>query len=562
MKRPATRLSSSVRIRPIPWKSSRFLLWFATLALLSTYQLAGVRAAASPAPHKGGTLIYAENFGSFDSFIPVVSPAEIVDDEAQVLLFRPLLWIDQKVSIDYSRSIATSIDVSADHTTYTVNMRGDYKWSDGSPVTADDVKFCFTMMKQYGAKYAYYGIGGLPNLVKSFTITSPTSFTIVMSKPFNPTYFELNGLAQLRPVPSKFWKGYDASYLAKHQVDPATLSVVDGPFKLAKFVSGQYARFERNTMYSGHQSYLDTYIVQFYSSDQALFAAIKTGAVQIGVSPYSLYHSWGQLKDLGTYTYSIFGFSYITLNYRNPAISFIKDVKVRQAMQLAINQPQMNQALYYGHAHSAYSPVPYAPTTYLSSEAKSSMSASHYDLAKAGALLDSAGWTMSGGVRVKGKQTLSFTLEIFSGNDTALRQAEIIQQDFAKIGIQISLKQVTFQTGIAQLGAKGTNWDAMGIGWIYYPNFYPLGDGLFGTTGGANFGGFSDPKLDAAITEAQTKPGYAGIYDYQNYAAKVVPALFLNYGETVVRYQPKVQGISDFFNPIYGFSPEYLWLKQ
>ena len=137
-----------------------------------------------------------------------------------------------------------------------------------------------------------------------------------------------------------------------------------------------------------------------------------------------------------------------------------------------------------------------------------------------------------------------------------------MQQDFATLGIQMSLKQVTFQTGIAQLASKGTDWDAVSIGWIFYPNFYPLGDGLFGTTGGSNFGGFSDPKLDATITEAQTTPGLTGIYDYQNYAAQVVPALFLDYPETVVRYQPTVGGIGDFFNPIYGFSPEYLWLKH
>lgn len=540
----------------------RFVILTLALVLTGIVQVAGARAAGTVASRQGGTLIYAENFGSFDSFIPVLSPAVIVDDEAQVLVFRPLLWIDQKVSIDYSRSIAKSISVTNGDTTFTVQMRGDYKWSDGSPVTAADVAYCFNLIKQYGTKYAYYGIGGLPTLVKSFKVNSPTSFTITMSQAFNPTYFELNGLAQLRPLPSQHWKNDSLDFLVKHQTDMATLSVVDGPFKLAQFVSGQYARFTRNPLYSGHKASLDTYIVQFYSSDQALFAALKTGAVQIGVAPYSLYRSWGQLNGLGTYSYSIFGFSYIELNYRNPATSFMKDVKVRQAMQMAINQQQMNQALYYGNAHAAYSPVPYAPTTYLSPQAKEGMTTSRFSLAHANALLSADGWKLAGGVRVKGGQKLAFTLEVFSGNDTSLKQAEILQQDYASIGVQVTLKQVTFQTGIAQLGAKGTNWDAISIGWIYYPNFYPLGDGLFGTTGGSNFGGFSDPKLDATIKEAQTKPGLQGIYDYQNYAAQVVPALYLDYGATVVRYSPKVQGINSFFSPIYGFSPEYLSLAQ
>lgn len=94
----------------------RSLLWLTTLALIVAVQTIGVGAASPQAPHKGGTLIYAENFGSFDSFIPVISPAEIVDDEAQVLLFRPLLWIGQKASIEYGRSIAKSITVSKNDT--------------------------------------------------------------------------------------------------------------------------------------------------------------------------------------------------------------------------------------------------------------------------------------------------------------------------------------------------------------------------------------------------------------------------------------------------------------
>jgi peptide/nickel transport system substrate-binding protein len=560
MNGPQTRIASHHRASGT--NSRHWLRWVLAGGLLLAGQATSIRHAAADTPRRGGTLIYAENFGAFDSFIPVISPAEIVDDEAQVLLFRPLLWIGQKASIEYGRSIAKSISVSKDLTTYTVQLRNDYKWSDGSPVTANDVAYCFNLMKQYGTKYAYYGIGGLPNLVKSFTVNSPTSFTIAMTTPFNPTYFELNGLAQLHPLPSKAWKSYDATYLFNHQTDLSILQVVDGPFKLTKFVSGQYARFERNTMYSGHQPYLDTYIVQFFSADQALFAAVKTGAVQIGVAPYSLHSAWAQLTGLQTFSYYIFGFNYITLNYRNPATSFLKDMKVRQAMQLAINQPELIQALYYGNGIPAYSPVPYSPPTYLSPQARDVSTAIHYDLTKAGALLAADGWTMSGGVRTKGGQKLAFTVEVFTGNETALRQAEIIQQAFATLGIQISLKQVTFQTAIAQLGAKGTNWDAISIGWIYYPNFYPLGDGLFGSTGGANFGGFSDPKLDATISEAQTKPGYSGIYDYQNYAAQAVPALFLPYSATVVKYQPKVQGITDFFNPVYAFSPEYLWLKQ
>jgi peptide/nickel transport system substrate-binding protein len=556
---------SATSSRPASPRSHRLIARTVSVALVISLLLAGsltnVTARTSHAPQNGGTVIFGYT-QLIDSFIPVLSPTSIMDDGAQVLLYRPLLWIGQNVSIDYSRSIATGIAVSNNNTVFTVSMRPDYVWSDGQPVTADDVAYCFNLIKTYGTKYGYYGIGGLPTAVKDFKVLSPTQFSITLSAPANPTYFELNGLAQLRPLPAHAWKKYSISYLFNHQTDLNVLSVVDGPYKLTKFVLNQYARFERNPTYSGHKSYLDTFIIQIFSSEAAVFAALRTGAIQIGNFGFTQYNAASQLANLKTYDWWWFGFSYILINYRNPAISFMKDVKVRQALQLLINQPLMNKSLYYGGAYSAYSPVPYKPTTYLSPSAKETWNAPHYDPAKAAAMLDADGWKMVNGVRQKNGQKLAFTIATSSGFDIGVRQAQVIQAEFLKAGVQVSLNVAPFSVILSELGGKGTNWDLISIGWIYYPNFYPLGDGLFGTNGGANFGAFSDPKLDATIKEAQTVPGLKGIYDYQDYASKVVPALWLDESETVIKYQPKVQGIGDFFNPIWNFGPEYLWLQK
>jgi len=554
--RPRSPAPSRIAPSARAWRIVRPLL---IGSLLVASQTGATRAAG---PRSGGTIVYGIT-QNIDSFIPVVSPTSILDDEAQVLLYRPLFYIGRDVSVDYGESIGTKVTASANNTAFTVQMRGDYKWSDGTSVTAADVAYCFSLIKSYGPKYGYYGIGGLPTLVKSFTVASPTQFTITLTKPINPTYFLLNGLAQLRPLPSKAWKNYSLDYLFNHQTDLSVLSVVDGPFKLTKFVLNQQARFDRNPMYSGHKAYLDTFIIQYMASEQAEFAALRTGAIQIGHLGFTLYNQQAQLSSLKTFEYSIFGFSYITLNFRNPNISFFKDVKVRQALQMAINQPEMNQSVYYGKAHNAYSPVPYVPGTYLSPAARSAASASHFDLAKAKALLLSDGWVLdSGKVLEKGGKKLAFTLTVGSESQTNLRQAEILQQDMASIGVQLSLTITPFSVILPLLGGKGTNWDAIYIGWIYYPNFYPLGDGLFGTQGGANFGGFSDPSLDATITESQTLSGYKGIYDYGDVAARVVPALFMDYPETIIKYQSKVHGVEQNFNPVYADAPEYLWLSQ
>src|SRR5205807_5857206 len=109
--------------------------------------------------------------------------------------------------------------------------------------TQNDVAYCYKLTKTYGTRYGYNGIGGLPTAVKSFPVLSPTTFSITLTQPANPAYFELNGLAQLRPLPVHAWKKYSISYLSTHQTDLGVLSVVDGPYKLTKFVLNQYARF-------------------------------------------------------------------------------------------------------------------------------------------------------------------------------------------------------------------------------------------------------------------------------------------------------------------------------
>src|SRR5690242_10933337 len=99
-KSPARPLSSHSHsiARPAASRSTRLLsLWL--VAGLLAVQATNVRATTTHAPKTGGTVIFGYT-QEIDSFIPVLSPTSIMDDGAQVLLYRPLLWIGQHVSID------------------------------------------------------------------------------------------------------------------------------------------------------------------------------------------------------------------------------------------------------------------------------------------------------------------------------------------------------------------------------------------------------------------------------------------------------------------------------
>src|SRR5438093_13604121 len=102
---PATRNPWSVR------HLSGATRWLVLLVVIVAGNALTVRAQNTSGPQQGGTLIYSEP-QPVNSFMPVLSPASILDDEVEVLLYRPLLWIGQKVTIQMDRSIADSIRVS------------------------------------------------------------------------------------------------------------------------------------------------------------------------------------------------------------------------------------------------------------------------------------------------------------------------------------------------------------------------------------------------------------------------------------------------------------------
>jgi peptide/nickel transport system substrate-binding protein len=73
-------------------------------------------------------------------------------------------------------------------------------WSDGTQVTAQDVMFWLNMML---AVPQDWGLGtGFPQNVKDITVVSPTELTMVMDKPYNPTWFLYNELSQITPMPA------------------------------------------------------------------------------------------------------------------------------------------------------------------------------------------------------------------------------------------------------------------------------------------------------------------------------------------------------------------------
>ena len=145
-----------------------------------------------------------------------------------------------------------------------------YRWSNGTPVTAQDVMFWLNMERALPADYGAYT--DFPANVRDITVVSPTELTMVMDKAYNPTWFLYNDLSQVTRMPAAWDRtasgssGCDTtvsdcsavySYLNDQAKDMTTYaasplwSIVDGPWKLRSFNADGHVTFVPNKSYSG-----------------------------------------------------------------------------------------------------------------------------------------------------------------------------------------------------------------------------------------------------------------------------------------------------------------------
>lgn len=497
------------------------------------------------------------------------------------LLFHPLLWISRADAVEYSRSIAQSVTPSNNDTTYTIQLKHTWQWSNGHPVTAQDVVYSWKLVDASAQPKAPWlscgvGIGGIANLWQSVVATGPYTVVVKTTKPVNPVWFEINGLAQLVPVPKSQWDhtsnmNAELSWLLKNGNQPTSsrLQVVDGPYKLTKFVNDQYWTFVANPKYSGHKAAVKKLVFTYETSSANVYASLRQGNFSTATLPMSFYKAAHQLKGyrLEHQGYA-FGINFIDPNEspKAPAIGgLFSHLWFRQVMQYGINQPQIASYLYRGFATPDYGPVPIQPPNQFYDP---HLTVYGYNPQKGLALLRAHGFHLVNGVMQNGNLKLSFNFVYMSGSNTDTHIVELLKADWAKEGVQVNLVAQPFNQLIAGVGQGplAGKWTMAwwGAGWFYGPDYYPTGGGLFSSTGSANSGGYSNQKMNQLIA-ATYQPGTPAqeqrrLDAYQQYVSQQLPVLWLpeyvGFGSPVTYavVKPWLHGVVKWYSPIEGES--------
>ncbi|TAM58642.1 peptide ABC transporter substrate-binding protein [bacterium] len=320
-------------------------------------------------------------------------------------------------------------DVSRDGLRITYRLRPNLRWSDGAPLTCEDLKFTWQAVlnprNNVVTTDGYKDIG-------SITWQDPHVCVVRMKRlyaPFLQQLWSVNGNAPILPAHLL------ARYASINSVPYNQLPVTSGPFEYAKWQHGVEVELKPNPYWPGPKPKLKEIVFKTMPDENTMLA--QTQSHEIDLLARGSAHQWPQEQNIpGTRALAIpsFLFAHVDFNLERP---LLRDRNVRLAIAMAIDKHELVKKLLHGLADLAWTDQsPRLAWAY-------DPALKHYtfDAAAARRLLDADGWKPGpDGVRRKGGQELSFTISAAAESAAGGQMETLIQADLRNVGIALSVK--------------------------------------------------------------------------------------------------------------------------
>ena len=421
-------------------------------------------------------------------------------------------------------SLATSWDVAPDGKTMTFKLRDDVKFQDGVPFTSADVKFTIMdVMKKVHPR-------GISTYRDVTDVETPDAKTVIFHLT-NPAPYIMSSLSS-----------YDTPILPEHiygkgdirNHENANKPIGSGPFRFVEWRRGEFIRLDRNPDYwKKGQPYLDRIVARFIADSGTRTALMEKGEAHVagfGALPYSDVTNLAKMPTLAMTTKGYEMVSPIVelnFNTRKPPFD---NLKVRQAVSMAIDRPFVIDNIWFGYGKPATGPISsnFAPNGIYSSDVRSYSVPD--GIAQANKLLDEAGFP---------RKADGFRFEIVHDltpyGEEWQRYGEYVQQALGKVGIKVTLRYEDVATWLKRLY---TDYDFQ-----LTSNFlYNLADPAIGVhreynsksirpgTVFVNVTGWSSPRTDELMDQATVEPDPAkrnAIYhEFQKLVVEAAPMIW------------------------------------
>lgn len=357
----------------------------------------------------------------------VYNPSQLF---AQSMVYEPL--VSYQAGGKIKPNLAKSWEISEDGKVYTFHLREGVKFSDGTDFNAEIVKKNFDTI--LNNKELHSWLGFITKIAQTEVVDKNT-FKLTLTEPYYPTIQEL---AVVRPVrflgEAGFPKDGDTS---KGIVKP----VGTGPWILEKYKADEYAIYKRNENYWGEIPKVEKIKVKVIPDAETRVLAFEKGDLDMiyGEGVVSL-DTFKQLKSTGKYETRVsepIATRQLVMNTKTEQLS---DERVRQALHYGFNKEALVKGVTSGLEEKADHILP----TNLPYTKDVDVKLVKYNVEKAKALLDKAGWKLPKGktVREKDGKLLEIDLMYDSAESIQKAMAETLQSEWAAIGVKLNIEGV------------------------------------------------------------------------------------------------------------------------
>jgi len=441
---------------------------------------------------EGGTFVEG-TIGQIDTMNPLylTTPSEA---SVSRLLFSSLYNYDETGHL--RQDIIKSLTVDASGRVYTATIRDDVAWHDKTPLLASDIVYTVNLIKNPSARsplrinWLDVTVAAVNNTTVQFTLPATyAAFPHALTFPILPEHI-LKTVAPGAIRESAFSRSPVGS-------GPFTFRLLQAADNVSRH---KVVHLAANPAYYAGAPKLDRFEIHAYPDEASLLKALRSGELSgaSGLSPTvapsidtARYKLTPQALNSGVY---------LLFNMNNP---ILKDVKVRKALQAATDTAALRSDIGGGVL-----PLD-APVLRSQLEGADIPKVAPPDIARAQALLDEAGWKLSGSGRVRDGQALSFTITT-TKNSENVRSIDNLVKQWQKIGVNIERKIVD-TSGIASTFVQDTlqarNFDmllyelAIGADPDVYAYWH---SSQIGQTG-YNFTSYSNKAVDASLASARSR---------------------------------------------------------
>jgi peptide/nickel transport system substrate-binding protein len=508
-------------------------------ALLALLRSQGV--AASGAPARGTLTRHQDSTPKEGGTLTVTGHHEVASlhpDDSDPIVYRvvvmqihnALMEIDENGVFQPVLAEAAPA-ISADGLTYTFKLHQGVTFHDGTEFTSEDVKYNYEWyMDPANAAINAVDFGSVAS------VEAPDPYTVVVT---------------LKQVYAPFVARVATRYImsAKHHAQIGNDAykaqpIGTGPFKLKEWRAAEFTELEAFADHFRGRPHLDTFRMEIVPEPSVRTIGLETGKADSSVWLLTPDDNIRLTDDPNfvTFVTSSTSVNNFPINNKLPVLT---DKRVRQAMMHALDRQTIVDEIFSGTGQVATGNLSPALSQYYNPDVPQYA----FDTAKAGSLLDEAGWTMGGdGVREKDGQKLTFTCTTITGDTNRRPEAEVAQLYLKEVGIDMKLDEAPSATILEKL-RKG-EMDAALFNSPYGGAFFDPDDGGSLQSGGTfNFSHYSNPRVDellaAGLRSAVVEERAAAYKEVQTIVADEVPFLYIMYPNWYNHFNKRVKGLPE-----------------